>query len=25
MFVMFRRDAKLAREHDLTKKETDKG
>ncbi|MEO6805641.1 MAG: SCO family protein [Edaphobacter sp.] len=25
MFVMFRRDIKLAREHDLTKKETDKG
>jgi protein SCO1/2 len=25
MFLMFRRDVKLAREHDLTKKETDKG
>ena len=25
MFVMFRKDIKLAREHDLTKKETDKG
>ena len=25
MFLMFRKDVKLAREHDLTKKETDKG
>ena len=25
MFLMFRRDVKVAREHDLTKKETDKG
>jgi protein SCO1/2 len=25
MFLMFRKDARLAREHDLTKKETDKG
>jgi protein SCO1/2 len=25
MFVMFRRDVLLAREHDLTKKENDKG
>jgi protein SCO1/2 len=25
MFIMFRRDLKLGREHDLTKKETDKG
>jgi protein SCO1 len=25
MFLMFRKDVKVAREHDLTKKETDKG
>ena len=25
MFLMFRRDVNVAREHDLTKKETDKG